>query len=67
MNVQIIIVILIGLAVAVLLMRNLYRFFFVIDRKKNMCGGCTGCNMSKNDEEVGKDPYRAYLETSSKA
>lgn len=62
MNLQLIIVILIGIVVAVILLRNIYRFFFVIDRKKNICGGCTGCSMSKEWKEDIHDPYRAYLQ-----
>ncbi len=61
MNIQLIIVILIGLVVAAIVVRNVYRFFFVIDIKKNPCGGCTGCSMSKEWEEDTQDPYRAYL------
>ena len=64
MNLQLIIVILIGVAVAAILIRNVYRFFFVIDRKKNICGGCTGCSMSKEWEKDRQDPYRAYLQMS---
>ena len=52
---------LIGVAVAAILLRNIYRFFFVIDRKKNICGGCTGCSMSKEWKEDIHDPYKAYL------
>ncbi len=63
MNLQLIIVILIGLVVAGILIRNVYRFFFVIDRRKNICGGCTGCSMSKEWKEDVHDPYRAYLQT----
>lgn len=63
MDIQLIIVILIGIAVAALLVRNVYRFFFTIDRKENPCGGCTACGVSKQwNKEAPKDPYRAYLD-----
>lgn len=62
MNIQLIIVIVIGIAVAAILLRNLYRFFFV-EKKEGYCGGCTGCSLSKDwkekDEEV--DPYTSYM------
>lgn len=62
MNLQLIIVILIGLVVAAVIIRNVYRFFFVTDINKNPCGNCSGCSMSKNWEEEKQDPYRAYLQ-----
>lgn len=64
MNLQLTIVILIGLVVAAVIIRNVYRFFFVTDINKNHCGGCTGCSMSKEWEEDKQDPYRAYLQMS---
>lgn len=62
MNLQLTIVILIGLVVAAVIIRNVYRFFFVTDINKNPCGSCSGCSMSKNWEEEKQDPYRAYLQ-----
>ena len=61
MDIQLIIVIIIGVAVAAILLRGIYRFFFV-ENKNGYCGGCTGCPLSKDwkeDEEV--DPYTSYL------
>ena len=61
MDIQLIIVIIIGVAVAAILLRGIYRFFFV-ENKNGYCGGCTSCPLSKDwkeDEEV--DPYTAYL------
>ena len=61
MDIQLIIVIIIGLAVAAILLRGIYRFFFV-ETKSGYCGGCTGCSRSKEwkeDKEV--DPYTSYL------
>ena len=60
MDIQLIIVIIIGIAVAAVLIRNTYRFFFV-ERKNKYCGGCTGCSMSKEWEEERVDPYRQHL------
>lgn len=63
MDIQFIIVILIGIAVLALLIRNLYRFFFVVDRKSNPCGGCTGCSVSRKwNPDTPRNPYTAYLE-----
>ena len=62
MNVQLIIVIVIGLAVAGILLRSVYRFFFV-EKKDGYCGGCTGCSMSKKwDEDEKPNPYTSYLD-----
>lgn len=61
MDIQLIIVIIIGLAVVAILLRNIYRLFFV-ENKNQYCGGCTGCSVSKEwkkDKEV--DPYTSYL------
>ncbi len=61
MDIQLIIVIIIGFAVAAILLRGIYRLFFV-ENKSGYCGGCTGCSMSKEwkeDKEV--DPYTSYL------
>lgn len=61
MNIQLIIVIIIGVAVAAILLRSVYRFFFV-ENKNGYCGGCTGCSLSKEwKEEEEVDPYTAYL------
>lgn len=64
MNIQLIIVIVIGIAVAAILLRNLYRFFFV-EKKEGYCGGCTACSLSKKWEEDKKevDPYTSYRES----
>lgn len=61
MDVQLILVIIIGVAVAAILLRSIYRFFFV-KNKNGYCGGCTGCSLSKDwKEEEEVDPYTAYL------
>lgn len=61
MNIQLIIVIMIGIAVAAILLRSLYRFFFV-ENKDGHCGGCSGCSFSKNWKEADEvDPYTSYL------
>ncbi|HTN68244.1 MAG TPA: FeoB-associated Cys-rich membrane protein [Dysgonamonadaceae bacterium] len=61
MDIQLIIVILIGVAIAAILIRNLYRFFFT-ERKNKYCSGCTGCSLSQQWEEDAYDPYRAHLQ-----
>jgi hypothetical protein len=62
MNIQLIIVIIIGLAVAGILLRNVYRFFFV-EKKDGYCGGCTGCSVSKKwNEDEKPNPYTSYLD-----
>lgn len=61
MDLQLIIVIIIGVAVAAILLRGIYRFFF-IEKKEGYCGGCTGCSLSKEwKEEDEVDPYTSYL------
>lgn len=61
MDLQLIIVIIIGVAVAAILLRNVYRFFFE-EKKEGYCGGCTGCSLSKDiKEEEELDPYTSYL------
>ncbi len=61
MDIQLIIVIIIGVTVGAILLRNIYRFFFV-ESKSGYCGGCTGCALSKDwKEEEETDPYTAYL------
>lgn len=50
MNIQLIIVILIGVVIATILLRGIYRFFFV-EKKDGYCGGCTGCSLSKDWKE----------------
>lgn len=61
MDLQLIIVIIIGIAVAALLLRSVYRFFFV-EKEGGYCGGCTGCSLSKEwKEEEEVDPYTSYL------
>ena len=61
MDLQLIIVIIIGIAVATIVLRNVYRFFFV-EKKNGHCGGCTGCSLSKEwKEEEKPNPYTSYL------
>lgn len=44
MNIQLFIVIIIGLAVGIIIARMIYRFFFT-ERDHSGCGGCSGCNI----------------------
>lgn len=61
MNLQLIIVIIIGLAVAARLLLSVYRFFFV-EKKNGYCGACTGCSVSREwKEEDEPNPYTSYL------
>ena len=46
MNIQLFIVIIIGIIVGIILARAIYRFFFT-EKDHSMCGGCTGCDISK--------------------
>lgn len=46
MDIQWIIVIIIGIAVAAKLIHSLYKLFFV-KKDTPYCGGCTGCEVSK--------------------
>jgi ABC-type proline/glycine betaine transport system permease subunit len=46
MNIQLIIVILIGLVVGIILLRNIYKFFST-KRDSPYCGGCKGCEPIK--------------------
>ncbi|MGV8964625.1 MAG: FeoB-associated Cys-rich membrane protein [Candidatus Saccharimonadaceae bacterium] len=62
MNLQLIIVILIGLLIAAFLIRSIYRFFFG-EKKDRYCGGCSGCSLSKDwKEEETPDPYTSHLQ-----
>ncbi len=61
MDLQLIIVFIIGVAVAAILLRGIYRFFFV-KKEGGHCGGCTGCSLSREwKEEDEVDPYTSYL------
>ncbi|WP_139224201.1 FeoB-associated Cys-rich membrane protein [Proteiniphilum acetatigenes] len=46
MDIQLFIVIIIGIAVGIILARVVYRFFFT-ERDPSHCGGCTGCDIQK--------------------
>ncbi|MFA6838265.1 MAG: hypothetical protein WCR12_05410 [Dysgonamonadaceae bacterium] len=48
MNVQLIIIILIGIAVAARLGYGIYRFFFV-KSDNPYCGSCSGCDISSKN------------------
>lgn len=62
MDTQLFIVIIIGVAVAAIILRGIYRFFFK-ENKNKFCGSCTGCSLSEDWQEDDKelDPYRSYL------
>lgn len=46
MDIQFIAVVIIGIAVALKLGYNIYRFFFV-KRESGLCNGCNGCDLSR--------------------
>ncbi len=50
MNIQLFIVIIIGIVVGIILARALYRFFFT-ERGNSSCGGCTGCDIYKEQTD----------------
>lgn len=62
MDIQLIIVIFIGVVVAAILLRGVYRFFFE-EKKEGYCGGCTGCSLSRepNKKADEHNPYTWYL------
>lgn len=45
MDLQLFIVLIIGVIVSVVVIRGIYRFFFV-KKKTGFCGGCSGCEFS---------------------
>lgn len=45
MSLQLFIVILIGIVVSGVVIRAIYRFFFV--KKSGFCGGCKGCDLQQ--------------------
>lgn len=52
MDLQFFIVIIIGIIVGIILLRQIYQFFFT---KKDFshCGGCNMCELPKNDSSTG--------------
>ena len=46
MDIQLFIVIVIGIIVGAILIRAIYRFFFT-GRDHSICGGCTGCDIQR--------------------
>ncbi len=48
MNIQLIVVIVIGIVVGVILTRAVYRFFFT-EKGSSHCGGCPGCEIHKEE------------------
>ncbi len=53
MDIQSLVVILIALVVAGIVIRKLYRFFFV-KNDTPYCGGCTGCDAAKKIPKKNK-------------
>ncbi|WP_298647111.1 hypothetical protein [uncultured Proteiniphilum sp.] len=46
MDIQLFIIIIIGIVVGIILARTVYRFFFT-ERDHSHCGGCMGCDIQK--------------------
>ena len=46
MSLQLLIVIIIGIVVSIVVVREIYRFFFV-KRASGSCGGCQGCDFNR--------------------
>lgn len=55
MNLQLFIVIIIGIIVGVLLIREIYRFFFV-KKDYSRCGSCNMCDLPKQQQNCRKVP-----------
>lgn len=45
MNLQLFIVFIIGIVVTIVVLRGVYRFFFV-KSESGLCGGCSGCEFN---------------------
>ncbi len=52
MDLQLFIVIIIGIIVGIILLRQIYLFFFT-KRDSSYCGGCPGCDIPKKHSPTG--------------
>lgn len=55
MNIQLLIVIVIGVTVGIILLRKLYEFFFT-KKDASFCGGCKACDLGEIQRENRKLP-----------
>ncbi len=53
MSLQLFIVIIIGIIVSVIVIRGIYRFFFV-KNESGFCGGCKACDFNNNPDNMQK-------------
>ncbi|WP_436416437.1 hypothetical protein [Petrimonas sp.] len=53
MNLQLAIVIIIGIIVSVIVIRGIYRFFFV-KKESGFCGGCNACEFNPENMQKTK-------------
>lgn len=58
MNLQLFIVILIGIITGIILLRQIYRFFFT-QKDTPRCGGCTLCALPDLKKETGESLPRS--------
>jgi hypothetical protein len=52
MDLQLFIVIIIGIIVGIILLRQIYYFFF-IQKDHTRCGGCNMCDLPKKESSTG--------------
>ena len=52
MDLQLFIVIIIGIVVGIILLRQIYHFFF-IQKDLTRCGGCNMCDLPKKETSTG--------------
>lgn len=52
MDLQLFIVIIIGIIVGIILLRQIYHFFF-IQKDHTRCGGCNMCDLPKKESSTG--------------
>ena len=52
MNLQLFIVIIIGIITGIILLRQIYHFFF-IQKDHSRCGGCNMCELPKKESSTG--------------
>ncbi|NLX80027.1 MAG: FeoB-associated Cys-rich membrane protein [Proteiniphilum sp.] len=54
MDIQLIIVILVGLGVSFVLIRGVYRFFFTNKKSAGICGSCNACEFNPQNLQKSK-------------
>lgn len=51
MDIQLIIVVLVGIVVSYILIRGVYRFFFVNKKSSGICGSCNMCEFNPQNAD----------------